>query len=74
MTQTPRSELTTEEQLAELRGMLEASTGHHRTVIRPNVQTGWTELKNGEWAGERCAVHGPGPVTIVTFYISDCQR
>lgn len=51
--------------------MLESASGHHRTVVRPIVQTGKTTLAKGDWAGSMCATNGPGPVTVVTFYISD---
>lgn len=70
MIQTRRNESpTTEEQLAELRAMLDSASGHRRTVVRPNVITGSERMASGE-----CAVSAPGPVTVVTFYISDCEK
>lgn len=54
-------------QLAELRQMLDAATGSWRTVVRPVVAVGVTI---DPATGQRFRKHGPGPVTVVTFYIS----
>lgn len=59
--------LTTEEQIADLAARLKSATGHRRTVVRPDVAIGY-EVRAG---GEMVARYGPGPVTVVTFYISE---
>jgi hypothetical protein len=66
-----RETLTTEEQVEELRRMLADSFCHHRTVVRPVVEVGET-VDPG--TGRRFAKGGPGPVTVVTFYITHDPR
>jgi hypothetical protein len=60
-------ELTIEEQVDELYKMLIYSAGHDRTVVRPITPIG--EKVDPE-TGRRFVEHGPGPVTVVTFYIA----
>ena len=59
--------LTVEEQIEELRQLLETSTGSHREVVRPIVPVG---VSRDPETGRTFSVGGPGPVTVVTFYIS----
>lgn len=62
--------LTTAEQIEHLRGLLAESTNHWRTVVRPIVTTGFHVDPE---TGEKFADGGPGPITVVTFYITHRQ-
>jgi hypothetical protein len=50
----------------ELLEMLREASGYERIVTRPIVVVGCKAAESGQLV----AVHGPGPVTIVTFMIS----
>lgn len=60
--------LTTEQQIEELRAMLNDSVCHERRIVRPHaVIDERPEIVEGGRA-----VYGPGPITIVSFFITHC--
>ena len=58
---------TTEEQVEHLRHLLAGSYGHDHSVIRPSVPVG---VDVDPVTGQKFTRFGPGPVTVVTFYIA----